>query len=94
MNTNQALGERIEKLVHELVLELRAAIAESLTRNAPHLGAIRQVLDQRRRALGNPPALALPISPDPRVREMVVKPHDLGDYDNFSKEHEDDQDTA
>ena len=70
------------------------AVTEALARNAPHVGAIRQILDQRRRALGKPPVVATPITGDPRVRDLVVRPHALGDYDNLSKEDDDEEEPA
>jgi transposase len=57
------------------------AVREAITRGAPHVGAVRQLLDQRRSDQGRPPALGAAISCDPRVRELVVTPHALTDYD-------------
>ena len=42
------------------------------------------VLDQRRRADGEKPVINRPISDDPRVRDQVVQPHRLDDYDNLA----------
>ena len=72
---------------------LEQAIAEALEQDAPHLGAVRQLLDRRRHARGQPPALALPLPNDPRVRDAYVKPHALSDYEALHRhDHDDDTD--
>jgi hypothetical protein len=58
------------------------------------LGAIQQILDQRRRALGKPPAVTMPITSDPRLRDLVVRSHPLGDYDDLSTEDNDDDEST
>ena len=68
---------------------LDEAIATALARDAPHLGAVRQILDQRRHAKGKPPPVALFLPDDPRVRDLVVKPHALTTYDQIEKEEND-----
>jgi len=68
---------------------LDEAIATALARDAPHLGAVRQILDQRRHAKGKPPPVAISLPDDPRVRDLVVKPHALTSYDQIEKEEND-----
>ncbi len=68
---------------------LDEAVATALARNAPHLGAVRQILDQRRHAKGKPPPVAISLPDDPRVRDLVVKPHALTTYDQIEKEESD-----
>jgi transposase len=63
--------------------ELEAAVGEAIQRGAPHVGAVRQILDHRRSAQGRPPALGAAIGSDPRIRDLVVKPHNLTDYDRI-----------
>jgi transposase len=62
---------------------LEAAISEVIERGTLHLGAIRQVLDQGRKARGAPPPLAVDLPDDPRVRNLVVRPHALASYDQL-----------
>jgi transposase len=62
---------------------LEAAVREAIARDAPHVGAVRQVLDQSRSRQGRPPALGAAIGSDPRIRDIVVKPHALTDYDRI-----------
>lgn len=69
---------------------LEEAIATALAQEAPHLGAVRQILDQRRHARGLPPPIALSLPQDPRVRDLVVNPHSLTTYDRIDKENPDD----
>lgn len=76
---------------------LEIAVRESIARGAPHVGAVRQILDQRRAAEGRPPAIEAAVSRDPRVRDLVVTPHRLTDYDHIgassvaTEEHDHDQ---
>lgn len=60
-----------------------AAVSEAVAKGAPHVHAVRQILERRREARGAPPALPLPLSDDPRVRDLAVRPHDLASYDRL-----------
>lgn len=73
---------------------LSAAVHEVLEKGAPHPGAVRHVLERRREAEGKPPALALHLPDDPRVREICVKPHDLASYDTWPEGDDDAQASA
>jgi transposase len=61
--------------------ELAAAVAEALTAGSPHPEAVRLVLDRRRHERGQQPPLPVALPDDPRVRDLVVTPHPLADYD-------------
>lgn len=63
---------------------LEAAIQEALARDVPHLGAVRQVLERERAARGVAPPLPIPLA-DARLRELRVRPHDLGTYDSLTR---------
>jgi transposase len=67
---------------------LDAAVVEALARDAPHLGAVRQILDAAAGARVPPPPVELP--DDPRVRDLVVRPHPLSAYDALRPETPDD----
>jgi hypothetical protein len=71
--------------------ELDLAIGEVLERDALHLAAIRQVLDQRRHHRHLPPPVPVHLPDDPRVRDIVVKPHALSSYDNLDDIGADDE---
>jgi hypothetical protein len=74
--------------------ELDAALAGALASGAPHLAAVRQILEQKRHAQSQPPPLAVALPADPRVRDIVVHPHDLVTYDQVQKEPPDDDDQS
>ncbi len=63
--------------------ELEAAIDEALQQDVPHPNAVRLSLQRRREQRGQPPPLALNLPEDPRVRNIVVRPHALEDYDGL-----------
>lgn len=64
---------------------LTEAVAEALAHDAPHVAGVRQVLDRRRRLAGQPPPVPIPLPDDPRVRDLVVKPHALDAYDRLGR---------
>lgn len=70
--------------------DLSAAITEAMAAGRTHLGAVRQLLDQRQSAKGKPPPITASVAGDPRVRDIVVTPHKLGSYDEIGGEQEDD----
>jgi transposase len=69
---------------------LRRAVEEAMKQGLFHLGAVRQLLDQHRRDAGDPVPVALPVSADPRIRDLVVHPHALESYDAIQGEKDDD----
>ncbi|HXM69974.1 MAG TPA: IS21 family transposase [Thermoanaerobaculia bacterium] len=66
---------------------LERAIAEALAKDSPHPQTVRLILERSRQA--QPPSLPLPLPHDPRVRDLVVRPHDLASYDALAKEDDD-----
>ena len=88
------LGSLTSGLTHLLDLydatALNQALAAALLGGAPHLAAVRQLLEQRRYAHELPPPLAVALPADPRVRDVVVQPHDLSTYDQIHTEDDDD----
>jgi transposase len=69
------------------------ALREVLERDVIHVPSVRQVLEQRRHAEGKPLPVAMAIT-NPRLRDVVVRPHDLSIYDQLNKEADDDDDDA
>lgn len=63
--------------------ELEIAIVEAIAADAPHVGAVRQVLDRRRREADRPPPVAVTLPDDPRLRAVSVRPRSLGAYDQL-----------
>lgn len=64
--------------------ELRAAVDEALAADAPHVAAVRQVLDRRCREAERAPPVAVTLPDDPRVRNQVVRPATLHAYDQLT----------
>lgn len=63
--------------------ELQAAIGEALARGVPHPNAVRLSLQRRRDQRDQPPPVPLTLPDDPRVRDQVVRPQALADYDHL-----------
>jgi hypothetical protein len=72
--------------------ELEAAIAEALARDVPHPNAVRLALERRREQRDQPPPLPIALPADKRVRDLVVSPHKLDDYDQLQAHRDDDDD--
>jgi transposase len=72
--------------------ELEIALQEALAKDVPHPHAVRQVLERRRQERGAPPAIPVALPDDPRVRNLVVKPHALDRYDPIPTEEPTDDD--
>lgn len=85
------VAELIDLLDHYGANELQAAILEALARGVPHPNAVRLSLQRRRDERHLPPPLAITLPGDRRIRELVVRPHDLDDYDPKSTETDYDQ---
>jgi len=60
---------------------LDEAMKDALGRNVPHPNAVRLSLQRRQDERQQEPLVALSLSDDKRVTELVVKPHKLSDYD-------------
>jgi hypothetical protein len=63
---------------------LDVAIHDAHERGAFRAESVAHVLDQRRRADGHKPVILPALSDDPRVRDQIVQPHRLDDYDNLA----------
>lgn len=66
-------------------VELEAAMAEALSRDVPHPNAVRISLEKRREQRQQLPLVRLDLPDDARVRNIVVRPHDLNDYDQINE---------
>lgn len=62
---------------------LAQALADVLAAGTAHLAAVHHALDRRRHEQGLPPPIAVPLPDDPRLRNLVVRPHALADYDTL-----------
>jgi transposase len=79
------LATAVDRLVQLLdehgAEELATGIAEALAAGSPHPETVRLVLDRRRHARRQRPPLPVALPEDPRVRNLVITPHRLADYD-------------
>ena len=57
------------------------ATQEALSADTLHVAAVRQVLERCAQEAGTPPPVAVSLPNDPKVRDLHVQPHALGDYD-------------
>jgi hypothetical protein len=74
--------------------ELETAINEALSRGVPHPNAVRLALEKRREEKNLLPPVTIDLPNDERVRELVVRPHDLKSYDHLKtiqKEQDDEK---
>ena len=72
--------------------ELELAVREALVKDSPHPHSVRLVLERRARERSLPPPVPVRLPPDPKIRNLVVKPHDLAGYDRLRKDDDDDDD--
>ena len=63
-----------------------AAITDAHARGAFRAESVAHVLDQHRRAAGLRPTIGAAVHDDPRVRDQVVEPHRLDDYDRLARD--------
>lgn len=89
LNLGNVTAQLLALLDEYGAVELEAALVEINAREVVHVPAVRQLLEQRRHAAGQPPTMPVEL-PDPALRELVVRPHDLSTYD-FA-EDDDEQD--
>ncbi len=83
-----AVARLIELLAEAGPRELAAAVAEAVERGTPDPETVRLILDRRRHERGLRPALPVKLPGDPRIRDLVVTPHSLADYDVSDDEEE------
>jgi transposase len=78
--------------------DLEEALAQAVSAGSTHLPALRQILDRIRRDRGALPPMPVELPDDPRIKNLVVQPHPLEDYDAVpskpEEEKEDDDDPS
>ena len=85
-NAVARLGELLDAFGAE---ELATSLDEAIAMDAPHIAAVRQILDRRRRDAGLPAPVAVDLPDDPRIRNMVVRRPSLEAYDALKGPKED-----
>jgi hypothetical protein len=88
----EKLGSATKELLDLLSLygpvKLDQAMAEALAKDSPHPQTVRLILERQLPL----PFLPVSLPEDPRVRDLVVRPHDLASYDDLSGDDEDNGD--
>ena len=73
--------------------ELDLAIREVQDKGVAHVPSVALVLEQRRRGLGLLPKTPVQLPDDSRIKDLVVKPHDLESYDQIANTTFEEQET-
>ncbi len=68
------------------------AVAEALSKGSPHPSSLRHILERKREERKQLPAVAVDLPNDPKVRGLVVRPHDLSAYDFGTEKNQDEHD--
>jgi transposase len=92
LNLGNITGRLLTLLDEHGASELDAALVEINAREVVHVPAVRMLLEQRRHAQGRPPLVAVTLPDDPRLRDIVVRPHLLETYDQLREDKDDDDD--
>lgn len=90
-NLGTAVAQLLRLLDEYGACPLEQAITECVQRDVVHIPAVRQLLQQDRHAV---PRLPGAQPQDPRLRDIVVRPHALADYDLLTgtdQENDDDE---
>ena len=69
---------------------LQEAILEALERGSPHPRTVQLILEAPTSTPPTPPRMRVPLPDDPRVRDLVVRPHALDGYDAPLNEDQED----
>jgi transposase len=83
----QACRELLELLRTYGAEALESALRETLAQNAPHLAAVRLVMERSRHDTPKPLPIQLP--DDPRVQNMALAPRSLAVYDQLQEKKHD-----
>jgi transposase len=87
-NLGRATQHFVHLLEHFGAVALEQAIVQALAKGVTRHYAVRQILEQQRRAAGMPPAVPVDLPDDDRVRNAVVTPNDLRGYDQLGGVHQ------
>jgi transposase len=89
-NLGSAVAALLRLLERYGAAEMETAITEALDKSAPNPHSVRLILERRWHQRGTPAPVPVHLPDDPRVRDLVVRPHDLATYDTL-KEDDDDE---
>ena len=81
------LGNTISRLLSYVdtygAVAVSDAVATALAQSASNVSAVRLVLEAARKQKGELPPMPVELPDDPKVRNVVVRPHGLGSYDTL-----------
>ena len=60
----------------------------ALFKDVPHPSAVRIHLETQREARHQPPPIGIALPDDSRVRNLIIRPHQLEDYDQLQSNQE------
>ena len=89
-NLGSAVAALLRLLQRYGAADLETAIAEALDKGAPHSHSVRLILERRWHERGTPAPVPVHLPDDPRVRDLVVRPHDLATYDTLKEDDDED----
>ena len=82
----RSLVRALQRLLDEYgAAELELACVEALDKGVPHDNAVRQSLERRREERLLPPAMALALPDNDKVRNVSVRTHALAAYDQINR---------
>ena len=87
-NIGSIVAQLLQLLDDYGVSELNTAIDVALSKGVPHPNAVRTSLEKQREARHLPPPISMTLPDDKRVREQVIRPHQLETYDQLHTEGE------
>lgn len=79
-NLGSACGQFLRLLERYGALQLERAAQEALERGTPQPRSVQFVLERERLQAGGPARVPVELPDDPRVRNIVVRPHSLESY--------------
>jgi len=83
-NMGQTTMRLLQLLDDYGVVEMTSAITEAVAKQTPQPNSVRFILEQRRETRNQLPLVKLDLPNDKRVRELMVRPHNLTDYDQLN----------
>ena len=91
-NIGSIVAQLLQLLDNYGANELNAAIKIALSKGVPHPNAVRTSLEKQREERHLPPPVNVTLPEDKRVRDLVIRPHQLESYDELHTESENNHD--
>ncbi len=84
-NMGSACAQLLRLLAEHGAASLERGVQEALEKGMPEPQSVRLILDRMRLDEGRPARKPVDLPDDPRLKELVVKPHDLGTYNTLGQ---------